>query len=322
MVDPERGCSPQCGYGLLGLCCSACLQGPCRRSPFDGESGGEFCGEDRDWIVARNVIDRVVRESLQAMAPFKSGLERAAGRENPPAEPRLAEMRALLSPFSGDSTALWERICPGRAFPSLQAFQFSAVPWCAALLEMAAVETEPPREIEAQLAGAIRLSAMTLAAEALSRGMAAAAPPERERPLPASAAPLLLLVSDGGAVPGAGPEALFEAIESACRKEAPICRLSHVSELPAFGRKLYDRWGIPASLSGSIAVVASSSMTHGLGALALGFSVAAVPPYPIHGSERVENYLTRQLKSTVGHGYLAIKPYENIVEQLLGGLPR
>ena len=83
---------------------------------------------------------------------------------------------------------------------------------------------------------------------------------------------------------------------------------------------MHDRWGIPASMSGSIAVVASSSMIHGLGALALGFSLAAVPAYPIHGSPRVKNYLTQHLKKTYGNHYLSVLHQEDLGERILGSL--
>lgn len=322
MVDRQKGCSPQCGYGLLGLCCSACLYGPCRRSPFADEGGGKFCGEESDWIVTRNLVDRVLLESLRGMATFRSALERLSGREGRTGVPRLAEMKGLLSPFPKDGNALWDRICPERAFPLLHASDLPAGSWYAALLETAAAGTERPGEIEPQLAGALRLSAMALAAEALLDETAGAATKEGDFALPASPVPLLILVSDGGTLPDGGPEGLFEEIEAACRDKVRICTLPHISQLPALGRRIHERWGIPASMSESVAVVASSSMSHGLGALALGFSVASVPPYPIHGSPRVENYLTTKLKGSFGHAYLPAQPGIGLAEQILGELTR
>ncbi|MCM8798397.1 MAG: anaerobic carbon-monoxide dehydrogenase catalytic subunit [Candidatus Omnitrophica bacterium] len=54
---------PQCGFGLLGLCCTNCNLGPCRIDPF-GE-GAEFgvCGADRDIITARNLLRRTTAGS-------------------------------------------------------------------------------------------------------------------------------------------------------------------------------------------------------------------------------------------------------------------
>jgi anaerobic carbon-monoxide dehydrogenase catalytic subunit len=50
---------PQCGFGLMGLCCRHCDEGPCRIDPF-GE-GPQFgvCGADADLIVARNLLRQV-----------------------------------------------------------------------------------------------------------------------------------------------------------------------------------------------------------------------------------------------------------------------
>lgn len=50
---------PQCGFGLLGVCCRHCNQGPCRIDPFgDGPKYG-ICGADADLIVARNLLRQV-----------------------------------------------------------------------------------------------------------------------------------------------------------------------------------------------------------------------------------------------------------------------
>ena len=47
---------PQCGFGLLGLCCRNCNMGPCRIDPFgDGPQKG-VCGAGADTIVARNLL--------------------------------------------------------------------------------------------------------------------------------------------------------------------------------------------------------------------------------------------------------------------------
>ena len=45
---------PQCGFGLLGICCRNCAMGPCRVDPFGGEPKKGVCGATADTIVARN----------------------------------------------------------------------------------------------------------------------------------------------------------------------------------------------------------------------------------------------------------------------------
>ncbi len=47
---------PQCGFGLLGVCCRNCNMGPCRIDPFGGEPQKGVCGAGPDTIVARNLL--------------------------------------------------------------------------------------------------------------------------------------------------------------------------------------------------------------------------------------------------------------------------
>ncbi|MDD4262794.1 MAG: carbon monoxide dehydrogenase, partial [Syntrophaceticus schinkii] len=35
---------PQCGFGLLGICCRNCNMGPCRIDPFGDEPQEGVCG--------------------------------------------------------------------------------------------------------------------------------------------------------------------------------------------------------------------------------------------------------------------------------------
>ncbi len=46
---------PQCGYGLLGICCRNCVMGPCRIDPFGNEPTLGVCGAEAETIVARNL---------------------------------------------------------------------------------------------------------------------------------------------------------------------------------------------------------------------------------------------------------------------------
>ncbi len=314
MADREGNHPVGCGYGLLGLCCDSCLGGPCRRSPFDDDTDAAFCGADGDWIVANNLMERVLRESFQAMAAFRDALERIAVPDNRVSAPRLEQMKSLLSPFSRDGGGLLEMLYPERAFPSLHALGFPRGSWMAELLDAAAGRPPARREPEAILADALRLSAIALAAEALSRETAG--PAEEDFTLPDIPAPLLIIVADEK---DATQESPLTAIEAACAQTARIYRLP-AGALPAFTRTVFTKWGIPLSMTGSTAVVASSSMTRGLGALALGFSLVSIPGYPIGGSTRVEGYLTGQMAKAFGHAYLKVTPREDLGEAVLRSL--
>jgi hypothetical protein len=320
MADREGNHPVGCGYGLLGLCCDSCLHGPCRRSPFDDDVGDGFCGNDSDWIVAHNIMKRVTLESLQSMAAFRNILEQTSDIENRRETPRLDEMKTLLSPFSRGPSELLGKIYPERAFPFLHTPGFPAGSWMTGLMDAVAGHPPARRDPEAILVDTLGLSAMALAAEALSQELAGSIPEEIDVSLPDSPSPLLLLLSDEGGLQDDGRDALMKEIDTACRKEARIYRLPHVALLPSFARLVFAKWGLPVSMTKSIAVVFSSSMIRGLGALALGFSLVAVPGYPIQGSPFVGKYLTQDLKRKFGHAYLTVPPRENPGKVILGSL--
>lgn len=322
MNDQERVRPAACGYGLLGLCCDSCLYGPCRRSPFDAAGSGEFCGGDSDWIVANNLIERVALESLQAMAACRDTVERASDRERQGDAARLAAMKALLSPFSREGNVLLDVLSPEGAFPFFHSGEVSVGAWMTTLLD--AVSRPPARrDPGAILTDALRLSAMVLAAEALAREPIGSAQDEIDTALPDVPSPILLFISDEGGLPDDAREAretLMNEIDGACRKAARIHRLPHAALLPSFACRVYEKWGLPVSMTRSVAVVSSSSTIRGLGALALGFSLVSLPGYPIQGSPLVEKYLTQDLKSKFGHAYLTLPPREALCEAIIRSL--
>lgn len=57
--DRLKKMMPQCGFGVLGICCSLCNMGPCSIDPFNEEKSTGVCGADADLIVARNLARKV-----------------------------------------------------------------------------------------------------------------------------------------------------------------------------------------------------------------------------------------------------------------------
>jgi len=55
---------PLCGFTQNGLNCSACLQGPCRISPFQDKPDHGICGADGRQIVLHNLVEKVRRGAL------------------------------------------------------------------------------------------------------------------------------------------------------------------------------------------------------------------------------------------------------------------
>lgn len=54
--DRYETMQPQCGFGLLGICCRVCSMGPCRIDPYGGGPAKGVCGADADTIAARNLV--------------------------------------------------------------------------------------------------------------------------------------------------------------------------------------------------------------------------------------------------------------------------
>ena len=57
--DRYEAQQPQCGFGLLGICCRHCIQGPCRIDPFGNGPKVGICGASADVIVTRNLLRQV-----------------------------------------------------------------------------------------------------------------------------------------------------------------------------------------------------------------------------------------------------------------------
>ncbi len=54
--DRAAANDPRCGFGLAGVCCKNCLEGPCRITPGGKGAQRGVCGANADTIVARNLL--------------------------------------------------------------------------------------------------------------------------------------------------------------------------------------------------------------------------------------------------------------------------
>jgi carbon-monoxide dehydrogenase catalytic subunit len=59
MWDRYDAMQPQCRFGELGVCCTLCLQGPCRINPTGREPTRGICGAADYTIVSRNLLRRI-----------------------------------------------------------------------------------------------------------------------------------------------------------------------------------------------------------------------------------------------------------------------
>lgn len=105
-----EGQSVKCGFGLQGICCRLCANGPCRITP-DGPKG--VCGADADTIVTRNFLRAVACGSgcyIHVVENTASNLKSMAleGRKvaSPAALKRLANILEIREKETEAATAV------------------------------------------------------------------------------------------------------------------------------------------------------------------------------------------------------------------------
>ena len=128
---------PPCGYGLLGLCCSDCLRGPCRISPF--EKTQALCGAESELLVAGNLCRlaagdfvRVLKSFTRVVSEFrernettgalsKALIEDLACKYRIPEEEVIPflekETTKLLDPLADQPPLIFSSLFPERVFP-------------------------------------------------------------------------------------------------------------------------------------------------------------------------------------------------------------
>jgi hypothetical protein len=314
MTEIDRGTEkfPACGYGLLGLCCSACLLGPCRLSPFDGDSGKGRCGDDRHLLVAKNLLRLAVAESAQALRRLRDAVLKAGAAG--PVSSLIERSKNFLSLFPAEATPLYSSLYPEEIFPSIhRIFQGndSSLNSLAGLL-LESVDTGQAGSLEAEeiLNRSLKVSLFSLMSEELSRGLnrkgnregQTLEDPETSKALdrlPPTPCPVLIRLSE--------PDASSPMAEEVVKRldgSAPVVSLAEGHTLADIGRGLFRRWGLPATDLRAVLLVSSNRVTPILGALTLGFHVASFPPLPIHGSDRAEQFFFKDLEKRFGNAYL------------------
>lgn len=72
---------PLCGFTQNGLNCSACLQGPCRISPFGDKPDHGICGADGRQIIMHNLLEKVRRGTLDHFNVWLDSIDEEKGPE-------------------------------------------------------------------------------------------------------------------------------------------------------------------------------------------------------------------------------------------------
>jgi hydroxylamine reductase (hybrid-cluster protein) len=65
--DRAEAMQPQCGFGRMAICCTDCLEGPCRVNPFAENGQKTICGRDQQALVANHFL-RQTADGAAALA--------------------------------------------------------------------------------------------------------------------------------------------------------------------------------------------------------------------------------------------------------------
>ncbi|NWF92765.1 MAG: hypothetical protein HXY46_07595 [Syntrophaceae bacterium] len=338
----ERGEGvPPCGYGLLGLCCSSCLLGPCRISPFEKDSEKGQCGEGPDRIVAKNLLRLVGGEILEGLGSLRRAIERfsslgpethARRRASSGFRSRIIEKYALspkttgkalgryfsieaenlLSPVSRKRSIL-KNLCPERIFPSLYQQAFPPDPLMGYLIDSIHSGSRESSDVEEILWRCLQISTIRIVCEEIERdmkGLTDLEGPDQIEALDTLAgvssdlSPVIITVQDERYGSKEWIDGVVQKLKESVKGEVPTLSIKSAGFLLEIGRRLYEKWSIPVAGMKTTTLISSPRATWTLGALALGFNVLSSPGLPIHGSERVEKFFTETLRKRFGNVYL------------------
>ncbi|MBM4332721.1 MAG: hypothetical protein FJ117_16170 [Deltaproteobacteria bacterium] len=342
-VEEERPKFPPCGYGLLGLCCSDCLAGPCRVSPFEKEHAKGLCGADADLLVARNLLRLTVREGARSLKSFREVLREFRDRGKTQEFIAVAEgaygkqivckykipeagsekivsflegvSSPLLAPFANEPPSLFPTLFPETVFPHLRQ-EPPPGSLTEELLELLKEDQKGSDAPEECWRRCLRASVQILMAEELRRDLFTLLHPASSREdgwegtrkflegLPGSAQPLLICFSPTGGFQSPTMERLAQGLT----QHIPQLHSLYIREVSDFarnGRFLHKKWSRPVSGLATVVLVESFWVLPTLASLALGFVTASHPPLPVQGSEKAKRFFTEELGMTRQNFYLA-----------------
>ncbi len=200
--EERAGRFPPCGYGSMGLCCSSCLLGPCRFSPFEGNSAKEPCGDNADLMVAKNLLRLVGLEAVGGLKDLSETVRRLgspvsqqpAGKGSARGELKgivqkyglggrvspkrlshflVRESQRLLSPLSeveGPSPLL-ASLYPERAFPHIHRTRLLPSSMTGTLFEALSREGMASSRVEDILWQCLKASMLKIISDELRRDM-------------------------------------------------------------------------------------------------------------------------------------------------------
>jgi hypothetical protein len=327
-VDQGSQDYPPCGYGLLGLCCSDCLRGPCRISPF--EKTQALCGAESELLVAGNLCRlaagdfvRVLKSFTQAVGEFKKkskapskalteSLARKYGIPGKELIPFLKkETTRLLDPLADQPPLPFSSLFPERAFSRDHSGKRSA-PLLAELFGLFNWKSPQEEDPEALLRRCLDSAASMLIVEELTRDiLSLVSKTEREKGgwanpsnLPNSVKPVVLSLVETEGLRSAEMQRLATSLKEisgvlsiSLRGTEGLIRLCH---------SLQEKWHRPIPELPVVVLVESPNILPILAPLALGLATISDPSLPIRGSKKVEDFFYSGLSKVTGNFYLPV----------------
>ncbi|MBU1205674.1 MAG: hypothetical protein KKH04_01900 [Proteobacteria bacterium] len=342
-TDKKKEMLPACGYGLLGLCCSGCLLGPCRLSPFEQESLTGLCGMNADALVAQNLLRFVQTEAAWEISRWRALIiELQTWNPPPPAQkgearwtkkilfekyglsPRLPlrkaiqvllrEVRNFISPVPEGHRSFLFRFFPQKAWPSPFDDHSQPISLTQLLLNSWGRNKSESSGVEGPLQECLDLSLIVLLSQRLREDLRLLIekketfPGERVSTLLGGIAvpppPFIVVLSESESLLPEPEQRQVDELLPTLDKAFPLIRLRNTGALADLGQEVSASWSLAIPDIRVVVLVTTTKVTTVLGALALGFKVTSIPPLPIHGSKEAEEFFLEGLRRKFGNTYL------------------
>jgi hypothetical protein len=334
---------PPCGYGLLGLCCSDCLRGPCRISPFDKTQA--LCGADSDLLVAGNLCRlaagdfvRVLKSFTQAVGEFKKkrkapskalteSLARKYGIAGKELIPFLKkETTRLLGPLADHSPLIFSSLFPERIFSRDHSGKRCG-PLPEELFGFLGWKDPQEEDPETLLWRCLDSAAYMLILEELTQDiLSLLSKAEQEKDgwaipsnLPNSVKPVVLSLVETEGLRSAAMQRLATALKEI--SGVLSISLRGTRGLIRVCRTLQEKWHRPISDLPLAVLVESPNILPILAPLALGLATVSDPSLPIQGSKKVEDFFYSEMSKVTGNFYLPVTD-ETVLSRLTRVLGR
>lgn len=335
---------PKCGFGLTGLCCQACLLGPCRCHPLEPENTDVDCGKAPGVLVASRLLRLLTWETLETTGGLMATASRLvqSGAEVPdeaetvwrktiarkyldPAQADSDQLAAhlktwaekLISPvFSGDEFAFEiGKMYPSRIFPLLAHEKIrlnrSLVQDLFDSVSGAVHQVEKTDDI---LWRCLKMALLSMVAGEIDADLktlfdtgktAKTQSPDANRP--DSSPP-------GGSFDKKGLVIVSDAVATdplhaysrdfQQKTDRPFVRVDGRRSLTDLLRDSCQEGAPERFHAETVAVIFSASAVDVLIPLILGFNTTSFPPLPLYGSKEVEIFFRETLKQHMGVSYL------------------